>query len=102
MPDMSRPRKRATRFEDIDKYRRKLVRVYYIVENDFNVHTDDTTNHGINNPIPIPTSYQSAINDPIHDAVQKEAAQTELNTIINNGIFKIVKKPEGVNIVITR
>ena len=74
MSDISKPRKRATRFEDTDKYRRKLVRVYYIVKNDFNVYIDDATNHGINNPIPISTSYQSAINDPIYDAAWKEAA----------------------------
>ena len=57
MLDMSRPRKRAIRFEDTNEYRRKLVRVYYIVKDDFNVYTGDITNHGINNPIPIPTSY---------------------------------------------
>ena len=57
MPDISRPRKRAIRFEDISKYRRKLVRVYYIVEDDFNVYIDDAINHDINNLIPIPTSY---------------------------------------------
>ena len=102
MPDVSRPRKRAIRFEDSGKYRRKLVRVYYTVENDVNVYISNATNHGINNPIPIPTSYQSVINDPIYGAVWKEAAQTELNAITNNDTFKIVKKPEGVNIVTIR
>ena len=102
MPNILRSRKRVIRFEDISKYRRKSVRVYYIVEDDFNVYTNNIINHGINNPIPIPTSYQSVINDPIYDIVWKEAAQTELNAIINNDIFKIVKKPEGVNIVIAR
>ena len=57
MPDVSRLRKRVIRFEDIGKYRRKLVRIYYIVEDDFNVYIGDVINHGINNPIPIPTSY---------------------------------------------
>ena len=66
---MSRPRKRTIRFKDINKYRRKSARVYYIVENNFNVYIGDITNYGINNPIPIPTSYQSTINDPIYDAV---------------------------------
>ena len=74
MSDVSRPRKRAVRFEDINKYRRKSVRVYYIVEDDLNVHINDAINHGINNPVLISTSYQSAINDPIHGAVWKEAA----------------------------
>ena len=57
MSDMSRPRKRAIRFEDISKYKRKLARVYYIVKDDLNVYTDDAINHGINNLIPIFTSY---------------------------------------------
>ena len=66
---MLRPRKRAIRFEDIGKYRRKLVRVYYIVEDDFNVYINDIINYGINNPVSIPTSYQSVINDPIYGVV---------------------------------
>ena len=57
MPDVSRPRKRAIRFEDIGEYRRKLVRVYYIVEDDLNVYINDIINYDINNFIPIPTSY---------------------------------------------
>ena len=57
MPDILRPRKRAIRFEDTGKYRRKLVRVYYIVEDDFNVYINDAINHGIDNPVSISTSY---------------------------------------------
>ena len=57
MPNILRPRKRIIRFENINKYKRKLAKVYYIVKNDLNVYIDDTTNHGINNPIPISTSY---------------------------------------------
>ena len=72
------------------------------MEDDFNVYISDIINYGINNPVPIPTSYQSVINDPIYGIVWKEAAQTELNVITNNDIFKIVKKFESVNIVITR
>ena len=95
-------RKRVIRFEDTNKHKRKSAKVYYIIKDDFNVYTDDATNYGINNLIPIPTSYQSTINDPIYGVVQKKAAQTKLNTIINNDIFKIVKKPENVNIVTAR
>ena len=54
---MSRPRKRAIRFEDNDKYRRKLIKVYYIIKNDINVYIDNITNYDIKNPIPILTSY---------------------------------------------
>ena len=57
MPDISKPRKRVVRFENINKYRRKLVRVYYIVKDDFNVYIGDATNHGVNNLISIFTSY---------------------------------------------
>ena len=69
MPNVLKPRKKAIRFEDTGKHRRKSARVYYIVEDDLNVYINDTTNHGINNPIPIPMSYQSTINDPIYGAV---------------------------------
>ena len=57
MPDISKPRKRAVKFEDINKYRRKSARIYYIVEDDLNVYIDDVINYGINNSIPISTSY---------------------------------------------
>ena len=57
MPDILRSRKRAIRFEDSGKYRRKSVRVYYIVEDDVNFYISDIINYDINNPIPIPTSY---------------------------------------------
>ena len=74
MLNISKPRKRAIRFEDIGEYKRKLVRVYYIVKDDFNVYIGDVINYGVDNPVPIPTSYQSVINDPIYGAVWKEAA----------------------------
>ena len=57
MPNILRSRKRTIRFEDSGKYKRKLARVYYIVEDDFNVYIGDATNHGINNLILIFTSY---------------------------------------------
>ena len=57
MPDILKPRKRVIRFKDSNKHRRKSARVYYIVKTDINVYTDNVINHGINNPIPIPTSY---------------------------------------------
>ena len=57
MLDMSRSRKRAVRFEDNGKYRRKLVRVYCIVKDDINVYIGNIINYDINNPVPIPTSY---------------------------------------------
>ena len=72
------------------------------MKDDLNVYINDATNYGINNPISIPTSYQSIINDSIYGAVWKEAAQTKLNTITSNDIFKIVKEPENVNIVTAR
>ena len=66
---MSKPRKKAIKFENSNKYRRKLVRIYYIIKDDINVCINNIINYDINNPIPIPTSYQSIINDPIYDAV---------------------------------
>ena len=57
MLNVSKPRKKVTKFKNISKYRKKSAKVYYIVEDDFNVYTNDITNHDINNPIPISTSY---------------------------------------------
>ena len=57
MSDVSKPRKRIIRFEDTNKYKRKSVKVYYIVKDDFNVYINDIINYDINNPISISTSY---------------------------------------------
>ena len=43
------------------------------MEDDVNVYINNVINHGVNNSIPISTSYQSAINDPIYDTAWKEA-----------------------------
>ena len=103
MPDVSKPRKKASRFEDhTDEPKRKSARVYYTIKDEVSAHTNNTTSHGINNPIPIPTSYRSAVDDPIHGAAWKEAVQTKLNAIASNDTFRIVKKPHGVNIVTAR
>ena len=57
MPNISRPRKKAIRFENSNKYRKKLVKIYYIVKEDINVYINNIINYDINNPIPISTSY---------------------------------------------
>ena len=69
MPDVSRPRKRASRFGDyIDEPKRKSARVYYIIKNKISAHTNNAINYRINNLILIPLSYRSIVDDPIHGA----------------------------------
>ena len=70
MPDILKPRKRASRFGDyIDKLKRKLARVYYIIKDRVSAYTNNTTKYRINNPILIPISYWSAVDDPIYGAI---------------------------------
>ena len=70
MPNLSKPRKRVSRFEDYtDKLKRKLARVYYIIKNKMFTYTNNATSHKINNFILIPIFYRSAVDDPIHGAV---------------------------------
>ena len=74
MPDVSRPRKKISKFGDyIDKLKRKSARIYYIIKDEVSAYTNNTTNYKINNPILIPIFYRSAVDDPIYDAVWKEA-----------------------------
>ena len=67
---MSRPRKRISRFRDYtDKLKRKLARVYYIIEDKVSTYINNIINYEINNLILIPISYRSAVDDPIYGAV---------------------------------
>ena len=70
MPDISKPRKKISRFGDYtDKPKRKSARIYYIIEDKISVYTNDVTSHRINNPVLISIFYRSVVDDPIHDAI---------------------------------
>ena len=70
MPDVLKPRKKALRFGDyIDKPKKKLARIYYIIKNKISAYTNNTISHRINNFIPIFISYRSAVDDPIHGVI---------------------------------
>ena len=69
MPDISKPRKRASRFGNhTDKPKKKSARVYYIIKDKVSTYTNNIVSHKINNPILIPISYQSVVDNPIHGA----------------------------------
>ena len=57
MLNILRPRKKTIKFENNSEYRRKLVKIYYIVKDDINVYINNIINYDVDNPIPIPTSY---------------------------------------------
>ena len=70
MFNVLRPRKRALRFGDYtDELKRKSARVYYIIEDKISAYTNDIISHGIDNPVLIPISYRSAVDDPIHGVI---------------------------------
>ena len=70
MPDMSKSRKRTSRFEDyIDKPKRKSARIYYIIEDKISTYINNAISYRINNPILISISYRSAVDDPIYGAI---------------------------------
>ena len=70
MLDVSKPRKRVSRFGDyINKLKRKLARIYYIIKDEISTYTNDIISHKIDNFILIPIFYRSAVDDPIHGAI---------------------------------
>ena len=70
MPDVSKPRKRVLRFGDYtDKLKRKLARIYYIIEDEVSIYTNNTTSYKINNFILISIFYWSAVDDPIYGVI---------------------------------
>ena len=62
-------------------------------------YVKDTPIYVIKNPVPILTSYRSAVNDLIHNVRWQEAAERELNTLAVNDIFEIIKRPKDTNLV---
>ena len=52
--------------------------------------------------IPIPKSYQAAINDPIWGPLWQEAFKLETDALWANGTFEIIKPPAGANIITSR
>ena len=76
--------------------------VYCTVEQETDAHDADAVHHGIDNPVPIPTSYQAAINDPIHGPHWRAVFEKEITDITANDTFEIVNKPPDTNIVTAR
>ena len=70
MFNILRPRKRTLRFGDYtDKLKRKSARVYYIIEDEVSVYTNDIISYKINNLILIPIFYRSVVDDPIYGVI---------------------------------
>ena len=57
---------------------------------------------GVKNRVPIPTNYNSAINDPIHGRKWQEAVQKELDGLIGNQTWQEEKLPKNVNQVTSK
>jgi hypothetical protein len=55
-----------------------------------------------NELIPIPESYQEAINDPIYGSKWREAVKLELNNLIRFGTWRYVKRPRDHVVVSTK
>ena len=95
-------RKRQIPLEDHpDEPRRKATRIFLSVEEDTRC-TKDTPIHTIRNPVPIPTSYLSAVNDPIYGTKWLKAIKRELNELTANDTFEIIKMLIGVNLITVR
>jgi transposase InsO family protein len=58
-----------------------------------------STSHKVNHLIPLPSTYDAAINDPVYGPEWHEAIRTEVRQLIANGTFREVQKPHGVNVV---
>ena len=84
-----------------EQSQRKFSRVYCTAE-DATDAVDKDILHGIDNPVPIPTSYDSAVNDPIYGAAWKEVTDIEIDQLAANDTFEIVEEPPNVNIVTCR
>ena len=70
MPDMSRPRKRVSKFGDhTDKPKRKSARVYYTIEDKMSIYINNIINYRINNFILISIFYRSVVDDPIYGVI---------------------------------
>lgn len=55
--------------------------------------------HRIDNPIPLPQSYEEAINDPVHGPSWREAVRCEIRMLILNGTFRETNRPDQANVI---
>ena len=70
MPNIVKPRKKVSRFEDYtDKLKRKSARIYYIIKSKIFIYTNNIINYKINNFILILIFYRSAVDDPIYGII---------------------------------
>ncbi|THC87209.1 hypothetical protein EYZ11_013346 [Aspergillus tanneri] len=63
------------------------------------VETITKTAPKVDNPIPIPRTYEEAINDPVYGPEWKKAIRSEFRSLIINGTFRETHAPDGANIV---
>jgi hypothetical protein len=54
------------------------------------------------NGIPIPLTHKEAVDHPIYGPRWRQAMREELITLGENGTFKSVKRPQGVNVISTK
>jgi hypothetical protein len=58
-----------------------------------------STVHKVNHLIPIPRTYEEAINDPVYGPEWLTAVRNEIRQLIANGTFQEVRKPHRVSVV---
>ena len=94
------PSRKRTRSENSNEFenRRKMAKIL-IAHACYIAMLNAEPIHGSKNPVPLPMTYEEAINDPIYGPYWKEAVKIELNALLANGTFEEARKPNDHNIV---
>ena len=107
------PKRQREDDEDPTEHRDKIIRAMMALlatenkdleteEWGLSAHAQTGTKFTTKLVIPVPASYEEAINDPIWGKLWLKAIQNELNALVANGTWDIVVPPPGTNIVTSK
>lgn len=95
------PRPQAVEQQQIQEVANLAVALEHYLS-DHNAFQAKAKTEEFSGQIPIPKTYREAINDPTYGTKWKEAIKLELNTLIQFGTWRYVRRPEDQAVVSTK
>lgn len=110
-PNQGRKRRRNSDSEDSEERQGKILRAFTACQEVIEVEEGEdfepidwamAAAHGVIEEVPIPETYQEAVNHPEWGQMWKEAVAREIQALTANSTWEEVKPPKGSNIVTSK